>query len=133
MRKPIPKSVRKLVYAKYNGHCAYCGCEIPEKGFNVDHLHCLRNYEYTEEFTGIDVHDIGNLMPSCGSCNRYKATMDLETFRKQLLDTYSIRSYAYPKHFSVVPWGNFHVRLHRNNNNQNVPMFPGHTGCRPDR
>ena len=49
MRKPIPKSVRKLVYAKYNGHCAYCGCEIPEKGFNVDHLHCIRNYEYTEE------------------------------------------------------------------------------------
>lgn len=45
MRKPIPKSVRKQVYAKYNGHCAYCGCEIPEKGFNVDHLHCLRNYE----------------------------------------------------------------------------------------
>lgn len=72
MRKPIPKSVRKLVYAKYNGHCAYCGCEIPEKGFNVDHLYCLRNYEYTEEFTGIDVHDISNLMPSCGSCNRYK-------------------------------------------------------------
>ena len=84
MRKPIPKSVRKQVYAKYNGHCAYCGCEIPEKGFNVDHLHCLRNYEYTEEFTGIDVHDISNLMPSCGSCNRYKATMDLETFRKEL-------------------------------------------------
>lgn len=55
MRKPIPKSVRKQVYAKYNGHCAYCGCEIPEKGFNVDHLHCIRNYEYTEEFTGIDV------------------------------------------------------------------------------
>lgn len=54
MRKPISKSVRKQVYAKYNGHCAYCGCEIPEKGFNVDHLHCLRNYEYTE----IDVHDI---------------------------------------------------------------------------
>lgn len=59
-------------------------CEIPEKGFNVDHLHCLRNYENTEEFTGIDVHDISNLMPSCGSCNRYKATMDLKTFRQQL-------------------------------------------------
>ena len=84
MRKSIPKSVRKLVYQKYNGHCAYCGCEIPEKGFNVDHLYCIRNYEYTEEFTGIDVNDIKNLMPSCGSCNRYKSTMDLEDFRKQL-------------------------------------------------
>lgn len=84
MRKAIPKSIRKQVYAKYNGHCAYCGCEIPEKGFNVDHLYCLSNYEYIEEFTGIDVHSIDNLMPACGSCNRYKATMDLETFRKQL-------------------------------------------------
>ena len=45
MRKPIPKSVRKLVYAKYDGHCAYCGCKIQEKGFNVDHLYCLRNYQ----------------------------------------------------------------------------------------
>ena len=31
MRKPIPKSVRKQVYQKYNGHCAYCGCEKPEE------------------------------------------------------------------------------------------------------
>lgn len=28
MRKTIPKSIRKLVYQKYNGHCAYCGCEL---------------------------------------------------------------------------------------------------------
>lgn len=81
MRKTIPKKIRKIVYQKYNGHCAYCGCEIPEKGFNVDHLHCLRNYEYDED---IDVHDVSNMMPACGSCNRYKATMDLETFREQL-------------------------------------------------
>ena len=84
MRKTIPKSIRKQVYAKYNGHCAYCGCEIPEKGFNVDHLYCLSNYEYMEEFTGIDVHSIDNLMPACGSCNRYKSTMDLEIFRNEL-------------------------------------------------
>lgn len=31
MRKQIPKSVRKQVYQKYNGHCAYCGCEIPDR------------------------------------------------------------------------------------------------------
>ena len=37
-----------------------------------------------EEITGIDANAIENLMAACGSCNRYKATMDLETFRKQL-------------------------------------------------
>ena len=28
IRKPIPKQVRRLVYEKYAGHCAYCGKEI---------------------------------------------------------------------------------------------------------
>jgi 5-methylcytosine-specific restriction endonuclease McrA len=84
MRKSMSQTVRRAVYEKYDGHCAYCGCKIPFKGFNVDHLHCLRHYEYLDEITGIDVNSIDNLMPACGSCNRYKSTMDLETFRKQL-------------------------------------------------
>ena len=70
MRKQLTKAERKAVYEKYNGHCAYCGCEIPFKGFHVDHMNCIRNYEYLEEFTGIDVHSIDNYMPACGSCNR---------------------------------------------------------------
>ena len=49
----ISKKTREIIYNKYNGHCAYCGCEIPFKGFNVDHLHCIRNYEYTEEFNNM--------------------------------------------------------------------------------
>ena len=84
MRKPIPKSVRKLVYEKYNGHCAYCGCEIPEKGFNVDHLYCLRRYEYTEEFTGINVHDISNLMPIKPE-NRKRYPANWKDIRKDIL------------------------------------------------
>lgn len=84
MRKPLTKTERKAVYEKYDGHCAYCGCEIPFKGFHVDHMKCIKNYEYLEEFTGIDVHSIENMMPSCGSCNRYKSTYELEIFRKML-------------------------------------------------
>lgn len=30
-RKAIPKIIRQKVYEKYNGHCAYCGCEIGYK------------------------------------------------------------------------------------------------------
>lgn len=29
---------RKAVYAKYNGHCAYCGRKIEYKDMQVDHL-----------------------------------------------------------------------------------------------
>ena len=38
MRRKLTRAERETVYNKYGGHCAYCGCEIPFKGFNVDHL-----------------------------------------------------------------------------------------------
>lgn len=37
-RKPIPKNIRKQVYEKYNGHCAYCGCKLDYKDMQVDTL-----------------------------------------------------------------------------------------------
>lgn len=84
VRRRLTKAERQAVYDKCNGHCAYCGCEIPFKGFHVDHVKCLRNYEYMDELLGIEVDGIENMLPSCSSCNRYKATFDLETFRKML-------------------------------------------------
>ncbi len=27
-RKSIPKKTREEVYKMYDGHCAYCGCEL---------------------------------------------------------------------------------------------------------
>ena len=30
--------IRHAVYAKYNGHCAYCGCEIDYKDMQIDHI-----------------------------------------------------------------------------------------------
>ena len=35
--KAIPKATREAVYRKYNGHCAYCGCELEYKDMQVDH------------------------------------------------------------------------------------------------
>ena len=34
----ISKKTREIVYNKYNGHCAYCGCEIEMKDMQVDHI-----------------------------------------------------------------------------------------------
>lgn len=74
-RKAIPKKVRQSVYLMYNGHCAYCGTEIAYKDMQVDHATPLR-------IGGAD--DISNYMPACRSCNHYKATLDVEGFRKYL-------------------------------------------------
>ena len=40
------KEQRQVIFNKYNGHCAYCGCEL-EKGWHVDELLPVkRKYKY---------------------------------------------------------------------------------------
>lgn len=79
---------REFIYNKYNGHCAYCGCEL-QKGWHIDELLPVRrNFKWNKTRY---VHDgtyehperlhIDNQMPSCPSCNINKHSMSLEEFR----------------------------------------------------
>ena len=81
MRKSIPHKVRQEVYEKYNGHCAYCGCELDIKHMQVDHLDSV----YRAEAEGRNAsNDIENLMPACRTCNFYKGTATIEELRRKL-------------------------------------------------
>lgn len=74
------KIVRQLIYNKYNGKCAYCGCQLNNK-FNIDHIIPLkRNMKSIVKGENI----ISNYNPSCISCNCSKSTYDLETWRNEL-------------------------------------------------
>ena len=81
-RKPISKKLRQQVYEKYNGHCAYCGCKLELKDMQVDHIYSVAKAKWKKE--EIDLNHIDNLMPSCRSCNYYKDTCSIDTFRKNL-------------------------------------------------
>jgi len=75
----IKKADRQRVYDKYDGKCAYCGCELV-KGWHVDHINPI-------VYGG--TNDLNNLNPSCKYCNNYKCHSKLETFRtytKQMLN-----------------------------------------------
>lgn len=96
MRKSIPKHIRQKVYKKYNGHCAYCGCEIEYKDMQVDHIVSVYANEYckmedkkpiSDILTDDELNNIENYMPACRQCNFYKSTFDLETFRERLSTT----------------------------------------------
>ena len=80
-RKPLSKSDRETIYAKYNGHCAYCGAEIKIGQMQADHLIPMMFYE-TYLTQGIDIDSLENLMPSCRSCNNYKHSLTIEKFRE---------------------------------------------------
>ena len=69
-------SKRQIVFNKFNGHCAYCGCDITIKNFQVDHI--LAKYR-----GGSD--DVSNLFPACIRCNRGKETFTIDEFRTQIM------------------------------------------------
>lgn len=75
-RKQIAQKIRKHVYEKYNGHCAYCGCKLEYKDMQVDHVISVYGKDGS--------NDLDNLMPTCRMCNFYKSTYSLDDFRKNL-------------------------------------------------
>lgn len=91
-RKPIPKAVRMQVYNKYNGHCAYCGCELEYKDMQVDHIESV----YLAEILKKEVNDtLENYMPACRMCNYYKSAQTIEEFRS-CLDNMLMRNVRRP-------------------------------------
>lgn len=81
-RKILSLEQRHQIYKKYDGRCAYCGCEIEYKDMQIDHLIPLRNWDgsHTEE----ELWSIENLMPSCRQCNYYKRSNTLQNFREAI-------------------------------------------------
>ena len=65
---------RALVFAKFQGKCAYCGIGLA-KSWQVDHAH--------PKYRG-GTDDLENLMPACARCNRWKATFTIDEFRGEI-------------------------------------------------
>ena len=70
------KPNRQAVFDMFHGHCAYCGCEITIKSFQVDHVHAQARGGKNED---------KNYMPACRSCNATKATYTIDEFRERLI------------------------------------------------
>lgn len=78
----MKKEIREKVFAKYNGHCAYCGKVITYNEMQVDHLIPQRLLAVEYDFDEIECFE--NYMPSCRRCNHYKRGNSLETFRTMI-------------------------------------------------
>lgn len=95
----LTKKQREKLRMKFGGRCAYCGCELPEKGWHADHVQavlrkseqCMKAAEKgifrlktTGEVFRPEADCPENLFPSCAPCNLLKTTYSLEMFRKQV-------------------------------------------------
>ncbi len=77
---------RAEVHAKFNGHCAYCGCEIAIKDMQVDHIHPKAKAHWMKNDETFSLNHINNLNPACRVCNIKKSSFDIEQFRAVILD-----------------------------------------------
>jgi 5-methylcytosine-specific restriction endonuclease McrA len=82
-RKTMKVKDRQFIFDKYGGRCAYCGCEL-NKGWHVDHIEPVDRCLLTNQMTKPERDVIENMMPSCPSCNNYKHSFPLETFRSEV-------------------------------------------------
>lgn len=88
--------VRQVIFDKYGGRCAYCGCDL-QKGWHVDEIEPVRRnkiwnreksrWEMDKEnpYTHPERMCIENQNPACASCNINKHSMTLEEFREAIL------------------------------------------------
>lgn len=101
----LKPSEREAIRMMFGGKCAYCGHELPEKGWHADHVKAVR-YDFTYVRGGYDEHGayrrsrlvkngrvlrpendtMDNLFPACRACNIDKGGESLEDWRAYLQD-----------------------------------------------
>lgn len=94
------KKDREIVFNKFGGRCAYCGCEL-KKGWHLDHLDPVRRgYNYADKLVMAHPHldTIENAMPACAKCNINKHSESIEQFRISIaryLESLNLRMVQY--------------------------------------
>lgn len=110
----MTKKERGIVYNKYGGKCAYCGCEL-QKGWHADHannVHRYKDIETGEAKMHYPENDcLENLLPSCPSCNIYKGGCNLEIFRMKMNKSVCMLNknnaqYRFAKRFGLIQESN---------------------------
>jgi hypothetical protein len=117
----LSKAERAALKQKFDGRCAYCGCELGDR-WHADHVRPVtRLSEWVEdrtpersgyfkqtgtmhkpEFDGID-----NMNPACVPCNMDKGGYHLEQWRERLTSTINTLTrdapaYRFAKRFGLV-------------------------------
>ena len=122
----MKKSDRGLIFNKYDGKCAYCGCELM-KGWHADHIEpIVRDFIYNKNKQRFETNgfcrnpeneNLQNYNPSCASCNIQKNSYTLEQFRENIknfvnsLNQYSTQ-YKFAKKYRLIKETNTEVEFY---------------------
>ena len=110
------KLERQILFDKYEGNCAYCGCDL-QKGWHIDHIEPIVRSLKDSSCEKPDNHNISNMNPACASCNIQKNSYSLEQFRNNIkqfvnsLNQYSTQ-YKFAKRYGLVNETNMDVKFY---------------------
>jgi len=62
---------KNVVLLTYGPACVWCGCELQNNSATIDHIRCVDEG---------GSNWIGNLLPSCGSCNAERNNLSVENW-----------------------------------------------------
>lgn len=87
------KKMRAQILAKTNGVCFYCGCNLPEKGWQADHFHPVIRLGKKMCYPELDT--LENLVPSCAPCNNFKSASTIDGYRAMIADQFeNVQKYS---------------------------------------
>ena len=79
------KKDREKIKRMFGEKCAFCGGELPEKGWHVEHVKPIfRGWKEEDKPAHAGTDTIDNMMPACKRCNLWKKTMTVEQFRGEI-------------------------------------------------
>ena len=103
----MKNNIRDIIYNKYDGRCAYCGCSIEKNKWHIDHIEPIVRNIGKKGCSHPTRENIDNLNPSCISCNIQKHSYSIEQFRENIkyfvtsLNKYS-NQYKFAKKYGLI-------------------------------
>jgi 5-methylcytosine-specific restriction endonuclease McrA len=77
----LSKTNRNILFQKFDGRCAYCGCKLGLR-WHADHIQPIkRPIDKIGLPDNPELDNFENLNPSCPPCNINKHSMSIEEFR----------------------------------------------------
>lgn len=79
----LTKKQRAELRMKFDGKCAYCGCELGER-WHADHFEPVIRLDDERKAEHLENHSFANMMPACVPCNLSKGRQTLAGWREWL-------------------------------------------------
>lgn len=82
----LTKAQREQVRMKFDGKCAYCGCDLPTR-WHADHIEPVVRNDWLKVPRAPDWPErdtIENMNPACPPCNIDKHSLSLESWRQMI-------------------------------------------------